>query len=86
MITGKPVERKDLVDSESLQAFEIYKDSTVLLILRNLTMMLIGFAGFLRYDELSSLICEDVTVESRYLKITFQRSEEISFERSKQHV
>ena len=56
MITGKPVERKDLVDSESLQAFEIYKDSTALLVLRNLTMMLIGFAGFLRYDEVSSLI------------------------------
>ena len=54
MITGKPVERKDLVDSESLQAFEIYKDSTALLVLRNLTMMLIGFAGFLRYDELLS--------------------------------
>ena len=84
MLTGRPVERKDPVDSETLQAFEIFKDSTVLLILRNLTMMLIWFAGFLRYayDELSSLKCKDVTVESHYLKITLHRSKEVSFERS----
>ena len=37
-------------------------------------MILIDFAGFLRYDELSSLKCKDVTVESDYLKITIQRS------------
>ena len=76
------MERIDPIDSETLQAFEIYKDSTVLLVLRNLTMMLIGFAGFLRYYELSSLKCKDVTVESHYLKITLQQSKEISFERS----
>ena len=70
MLTGKPVERKDPVDSVALQVFEIDKGSfvTVLLVLRNHTMMLIGFAGFLRYDELCSLICENVTVESRYLE------------------
>ena len=82
MLTGRPVERKNPIDSETLQAFEIFKDRTVLLILRNLTMMLIWFAGFLRYDELSSLKCKDVTVESHYLKITLHRSKEVSFERS----
>ena len=74
-LTGKPVKRKDPVDSETLQTLcETYKDSTDLLVLRNLTMILIGFAGFLRYDELSSLKCKDVTIESDYLKITIQRS------------
>lgn len=69
------MKRKDPVDSETLQTLcETYKNSTDLLVLRNLTMILIGFAGFLRYDELSSLKCKDVTVESDYLKITIQRS------------
>ena len=46
------------------------KDGTDWLVLGNLSMILIGFAGFLRYDELSSLKCKDVIVESDYLKIT----------------
>ena len=38
-LTGKPVKRKDPVDSETLQTVcETYKDSTDLLVLRNLTV------------------------------------------------
>jgi hypothetical protein len=66
-MTGKPVQRKDPVDSRLLQSLcEMYKDNTDLLVLRNLTMILIGFSGFLRYDELSSLKCVDITVETEF--------------------
>jgi hypothetical protein len=33
----------------------MFKDSTDLLIIRDFTMMLLSFSGFLRYDEISSL-------------------------------
>ena len=74
-ITARPVQRKDPVDSRLLQSLcEMYKNSTDLLVLRNLTMILIEFSGFLRYDELSALKCVDITVETEYLKIFIHRS------------
>jgi hypothetical protein len=34
-----------------------------LLVVRDLTMILLSFAGFLRFDEVSSLLCSDVKIE-----------------------
>jgi hypothetical protein len=38
-----------------------------LLVVRDLTMILLSFAGFLRFDEVSSLLCSDVKIECEYL-------------------
>jgi site-specific recombinase XerC len=42
-----------------------------LLVVRDLTMILLSFAGFLRFDEVSSLLCSDVKIECEYLFIYF---------------
>lgn len=68
-LTGRPVRRKDPVDRQMLQTlYDLHTNTstTDVLMLRNLAMILIGFAGFLRFDELSSLKCKDVIVEQNY--------------------
>lgn len=73
-LTGRPVRRKDPVDRQMLQTLcDSHTDTTDVLMLRNLAMILIGFAGFLRFDELSSLKCKDVIVEQNYLKIFIEK-------------
>lgn len=73
-LTGRPVRRKDPIDRQMLQNLcGLYTDSKDVLTLRNLSMILIGFAGFLRFDELSSLKCKDVIVEQDYLKIIIEK-------------
>ena len=73
-LTGRPVRRKDPIDRQMLQNLcGLYTDSKDVLTLRNLSMVLIGFAGFLRFDELSSLKCKDVIVEQDYLKIIIEK-------------
>ena len=50
--------RKDPVTSDMLvNLCNKYKDCKDLLIIRDLTMILFCYAGFLRYDEVSSLLC-----------------------------
>jgi hypothetical protein len=53
---SKKTEKKDPISTETLiELCTMFKDSTDLLIIRDLTMMLLIFSGFLRYDEISSL-------------------------------
>jgi integrase len=51
-----------------------YKDSTDLADVRDLCMILISFAGFLRFDELSSLVCSDIDFKESYININIQKS------------
>ena len=45
-----------------------------LLVIRDLTMILISFAGFLRFDELSSLKFNDVQVKEQFLVLHINKS------------
>jgi hypothetical protein len=45
-----------------------------LLVVRDLTMILLSFAGFLRFDEVSSLLCSDVKIECEYLFLFIRKS------------
>lgn len=36
-------------------------------------MILFGFAGFLRFDEISSLKCNNIFVEDEYLKLFIKK-------------
>ena len=45
-----------------------------LLVIKDLTMILIGFAGFLRFDELSSLKFNDVQVKEQFLVLHINKS------------
>lgn len=51
-----------------------YIDDSDLLIVRNLTMILFCFAGFLRFDEVSSLKFKDVHVYDEYIVLNIQKS------------
>jgi len=74
-ISRPKVSRKDPVTVEILiKLCEQFKDCSDLFVLRDLTMILISFAGFLRYDELSSLKCCDVIVMPDHLIVKIIKS------------
>lgn len=53
--------KKEVVTTKDLVLLcDIYADSSSLLEVRDMCMILLSFAGFLRYEELSSLRCSDV--------------------------
>ena len=67
--------RKDPVTSDMLiELCDKFKDSDDLLVIRDLCMILLSFSGFLRYDEVSSLLCRDIQVFDEYIVIKIQKS------------
>lgn len=55
--TSKSVNRKEPITKDVLiELCEKFLDSTDLLNVRNLTMILFSFAGFLRFDKLSLVL------------------------------
>lgn len=74
-LSAKPVRRKDPVDNDMLQSLcSLHKDTNDVLILRNLVMILFGFAGFLRFDEISCLKCNNILIEEEYVKLFIEKS------------
>ncbi|XP_077977463.1 integrase/recombinase xerD homolog [Glandiceps talaboti] len=70
-----PKSRKDPVSVEEVRALcEKYKDSTDLLIIRDLCMILLCFTGFLRFNEVSNLRCCDVTLYENYFRLNITHS------------
>ena len=74
-LNGKPVNKKDPVTSQMIiELCSQFKDSDDLMIIRDLAMIVLSFAGFLRFDELSFLKCNDVTVHDHDLKLKIVHS------------
>lgn len=68
-------QKKDPVSIEMLlELCNMYLDNNDLLVVRDLTMILLSFAGFLRFDEVSSLLCSDVKIECDYLFLLIRKS------------
>lgn len=68
-------QKKDPVSIEMLlELCNMYLDNNDLLVVRDLTMILLSFAGFLRFDEVSSLLCSDVKIECDYLFLFIRKS------------
>ena len=74
--TAKPiVNKKDPVSTDILiKLCDMFQFSTDLLVVRDLLMILIGFSGFLRFNELSQLRCNDVIVKDDHLVIKIRGS------------
>jgi integrase len=71
----KPKTRKDIVTTDNLiMLCDKYIQSDDILVLRDLAMILIAFAGFLRFDELSSLRCNDVIFHDSHISIRIRKS------------
>ena len=66
---------RDAINKEMLiELCDSFKANSDLLILRDLSMILIGFAGFLRFDELVELRCCDVEFKENFLSIQIRKS------------
>ena len=71
----KPSHKKDIVSPDVIkQLFHKYSDCNDLLVLRDLAMIVVAFAGFLRYDELSNIRRNDLTFHSDHVKINIVKS------------
>ena len=67
--------RKDPVTPEMLiRLCKMFETSKDLLTVRDLTMLLISFAGFLRYDEISSLLCRYIIIFENHMAIKISKS------------
>lgn len=74
-INGKPVHKKDPVNSQMLiDLCNMFENSKDLMVIRDLTMILFGYAGFLRFDELSSLCFRDVKIFEDHISIFIANS------------
>lgn len=74
-LRSRPVKKKDIINTEMLQNLCVnYKDGNNLADIRDLTMILIGYAGFLRFNEISELKCNDIVFYDDYLVLKIRKS------------
>lgn len=72
---SKPVQKKEPISSDSIkQLCDMYSYSTDVLILRDLCMILVAYSGFLRFDELIHLKCNDIVFHDDYFTIEIRKS------------
>lgn len=72
--------KKEVVSSNDIKLlFEKYKSSTDCKVVRDLSMIVIAFSGFLRYDELSSILCSDVKFRESHISILLTKSKTDQF-------
>ena len=72
---ARPVSKKAPVTNEALEAFCIkYHGCSTLTVRRDISMTLLLFAGFLRYNEISQLKIQDVTICDTHSQLTIRKS------------
>jgi site-specific recombinase XerD len=70
-----PHNKKDVFSPQVItDLFEKYNDCTNLSILRDLAMIIVAYCGFLRYNELSQLKCNDISFFDKHVKIIIRKS------------
>lgn len=72
---SKPITKKEPIPVDVLKdiCFQ-YKDSTDVLEVRDLCFLLLGYSGFLRFDEISSLYCNDVKFYDNYFSLFIRKA------------
>ena len=69
-----PVKKKGVINREMLkQLCEIYKCSCDRVDIRDLAMIMIGYAGFLRFNEMSELRCKYVVFHGDHLVLKIRK-------------
>ena len=73
---GRPVVKKEVITSEmlSMLAYKYFDYHPSLYQARTVALCLTAFAGFLRYDELSNLLCLDVKFYPDYFLLFIESS------------
>ena len=74
-LNSKPVVKKDIISTEHLvNSCDLYADSQDVIVLRDLTMILLGFSGFLRFNEIVDLRCCDMQFRSDHVALNIKKS------------
>ena len=69
------MKRKDVVTSDMLVSLcDKYTDSYILTDIRDLAMILMCYTGFLRFDEVSNLKCNDITFHDDHFILNIKSS------------
>ena len=71
---SKPVRKKEPIAPHHLTSLAKSLTASTLLALRTYTVMLLSYAGFLRYDEVSRLRRDYIIFESTYMRIFIDHS------------
>ena len=74
-LLSKKVVKKDVVTTSMLKELcLVYQDSNDIGDIRDVCMILVGFAGFLRYDEIRNLKCCHVKMFDNHFSIQIESS------------
>lgn len=72
---SKPVQKKDVVTPEMVRSLaESFKDSTDLLEVRDICMIITAFTGFLRFNELSHIRASDLCFREDHVVVIIPKS------------
>ena len=79
-LRSQPVKRKDVVTSDMLVALcDQHANNTNLTDIRDLAMILTCYTGFLRFDEISKLKCNDIIFYNDHFTINIRSSKTDQF-------
>lgn len=82
-VAHKKTDKKDPITTETLiELCEMHKDSSDLHVIRDLTMILLCFAGFLRYDDVSSSRVIDFDIDDSFLALHINKSKTDQYRQS----
>lgn len=74
-IRSKPKQKKDVISTELLKSLcDSYGKCDDVIQLRDLCMITLAYAGFLRFSELSNLCCNDITFNSDHIVLNIRKS------------
>lgn len=72
---SKPISKKDVITTDQLiELCNMYIACNDVLVLRDLTMILIGYSGFLRFNEMSEMKCSDIEIRPDHLILFLRKS------------
>ena len=84
---SQPVARKEPILSEKLiDIAKEYYESSDLTIIRDVTMAILLFAGFLRFSELQNLACNDILISENDVQLYIKKSKTDQFREGSQVV
>lgn len=71
----KHINKKEPVTLDMLKTLCLkYSDSQDVVVVRDLCMILLGFAAFLRFDELSNIRCKDLSFHNEHFSLLIRKS------------
>ena len=74
-LNSKPIVKKDVISTQNLiELCSMYLESRDIIVLRDLSMIVLGFAGFLRFNEIVDLRCCDLRFSTDHLVLYVKKS------------